>query len=116
MKVLELVEKVATYEYDWDGYLGEPFSEDFIMFLKDLVTNLAHEPTTASPVGSPSLLLTYALGEMKLLIDIHENYYHFVIKERLSKDFPSKVFESEAYVPNSIESINKKINEFFDTY
>lgn len=110
---LLLVEKLSTYKENWDGYGAKPYSSEFTAFLKDLVLNL-EIPVLLSPVGSPSVVFSYSKSDKKLLFEVHETNYHYVIKQKIGKK--SIILKSEVDKYHDIQEINKIVKDFFNEY
>ena len=110
---LLLVDKLSRYKENWDGYGAKPFSLEFIDFLNKLVLSL-EKPVLISPVGSPSVIFSYSKANIKLLFEVHETYYHYVIKQKDGKK--SNILKSGVNKRNDIQEINNVIKDFFNEY
>lgn len=100
---LNKIEKMALFEYDWNGTGGSAFSNNAIALFKSLIEILDKQPQIA-PTGRNSLLLQYELDDKSLLaFEVRENY--------TEKVYIPKGNYSMAQVSSFTENIEQQIKE-----
>lgn len=105
---LAKIEKMAHFEYNWNGNGGEKFAKRAIDTFRKVIDVLHIQPQIA-PTGRNSLLMQYELADKsRLIFEVSEN--------NAEKVYIPKGDYSEAEVQRYVENVAYKINEAVEDF
>lgn len=108
---LAKIEKMAHFEYDWNGNGGEKFTKGAIEAFRKVIDALHRQPQIA-PTGRNSLLMQYELADKsRLIFEVNENK---VEKVYIPKGDYSGA-EVQMYVENVEHQINEAVENFYES-
>lgn len=108
-KNLAKIEKMAHFEYDWNGNGGEKFTRGAIDAFRTVIDVLHRQPQIA-PTGRNSLLMQYELDDKsRLIFEVNENKAE---KVHIPKGNYSKA-DVQMYVENVAHKINEDVENFY---
>ncbi len=111
-KNLEKLECMRKFSKNWNGTGGERFLDQNIDFFEDIIKNVSKQPDIA-PTGRNSLYMQYVLNDNSLLaFEVRNNS----VEKLLVPKGDYELAETQVYMKNFIEEINRSVGLFYGSY